>query len=266
LQTHPLAELEIGIHSMRSAGSETKAIPTKRLKREFKRRGPWVTRFDIEGISYGGAYHAEADDRLRRFFELFPNPGRVLELGCLEGGHTFPLARIAREVVAIDARTDNLDRARWLQHDVMRRPNISFLQADLEHFDLSVLGPFDVTFNVGLLYHLPEPWVLLERLAPVTRAMFLWTHVAAAHHACVEDNGYWGMPYAEGGPADPLSGTSRLSFWPTLESLREMLGNSGFDEGVVLEMDEDHIHGPAVLMSCRSRLADNVGGWKSQWT
>lgn len=229
------------------------------LGREFRRRGPWVTRFDIDGQRYGGSFHAEADDRLRQFLQTFPRPGRVLELGCLEGGHTFPLARVADQVVAIDARAENLARARWLNQRVYRRNNIEFVQADLENADLSRLGAFDVVFNVGLLYHLPAPWLLLAKLAPLTQAMLIWTHVANDADADTQEGGYRGLRYMENGMADPLSGTSAQSFWPTLDELERMLADAGFVGLQRLDWEPAHVHGPAVLLCCRS-----TSGWTDQ--
>lgn len=225
------------------------------LAAEFQARGPWVTRFRVAGMELGGDYLAEADPRLARFFEHFPNPGRVLELGCLEGGHTFPLARRATAVVAIDARADNLARARWLARFYPSH-NIRFEQADLEHAPLDQLGPFDVVFNVGLLYHLVEPWGLLARLARLAPWLFLWTHVARDFglfgRRRVIRGGYRGVLYAEHGFADPLSGTTGSSFWPTPSELDRMLADCGFTDRQVLEVDWRHRHGPSILLVCRS--------------
>jgi SAM-dependent methyltransferase len=221
------------------------------LGREFTLRGPWITRFKIGSELLGGGYDASSDERLGHFRRSFPRPGRVLELGCLEGGHTFEVARLAREVVAIDARRENLERARWLQ-GILQFANIQFVEADLESADLDAWGRFDVIFNVGLLYHLPRPWELLQRLAPLASAMFLWTHVAPDESATVERGGYTGILYGEQGRADPLSGMSESSFWPTTDELLRMLGDAGFSAFEILNEDRQHPHGPALLLTCRT--------------
>jgi quinol monooxygenase YgiN len=223
------------------------------LQVEFHARGPWVTGFTLGGRVLGGGYLAEADQRLQWFCERFPRPGRILELGALEGGHTFSLARAAEHVVAIESRPENLKRARWLQREVFRQPNITFVEANLETFDLAALGHFDVAFNCGVLYHLPRPWELLARLAPQTAAMFVWTHVASPHRANIHREGYRGMRYREWGMRDPLSGMSGHSFWPTLEELRRMLHETGFEDIELVEQDPTHPDGPGVTLTCRSR-------------
>ncbi|MFO0945352.1 MAG: class I SAM-dependent methyltransferase [Planctomycetota bacterium] len=233
------------------------------LTAEFATRGPWVTRFHISGQALGGEYLAAADPRLHAFLRRFPRPGRILELGCLEGGHTLTLARVALEVVALEARAFNLEKARWLA-DVCKLNNIQFLEADLEQFSFDALGKFDVIFNVGLLYHLRRPWELLEKLSKVAPAMFLWTHVAPSWRRTkgrvrLQLAGYRGDVYAELGPEDPLSGTRDDSFWPTMRSLRKMLVDSGFPSITVLEKDPKHPHGPAVLLLCQSNDNHSVG-------
>lgn len=228
------------------------ALRVHHLQNEFARRGPWVTCFNIDGANYGGSYPAEADHRLQAFLEVAGSPGDVLELGCLEGGHTFPLARVARSVTAIDSRDENLQRARWVQ-SLLGVSNIRFAQINLETDPLDSLGRFDWVFNVGLLYHLPEPWKLLERLSLLGRSMFLWTHVAKERKARITHSGYTGCFYDEHGVADPLSGMSGRSFWPTYPELRRMLADCGFEDLELLQQEEDHPHGAAVTLICRSQ-------------
>jgi hypothetical protein len=172
-------------------------------------------------------------------------------LGCLEGGHTLAIARAAIEVVAVDARPENISKARLMQR-VYGAGNVRFVEADLDALDPAELGAFDVAFNVGLLYHLAAPWRLLAGLASSCRAMFLWTHVARSVVWGVRRGGYRGRLYREGGFADPLSGLSPRSFWPTQKELLRMIRDAGFGEIEILDLDHSHPHGPAVLLTCRS--------------
>ncbi len=224
-----------------------------RLREEFAARGPWITRFEIDGVALGGEYFAASDARLAAFFARFPAPGRVLELGCLEGGHTVEIARRAAWVVAIDSREANLARARWVQ-SLLGRSNITFVQANVEEYDVAALGTFDVVFNCGLLYHLPRPRRLLARLAPLTRAMFVWTHVCEEARARTVVDGYRGWLYTEAGHGDPLSGMSPSSFWPSRPELLRMLRETGFTDLEVIADEPGHPHGPAILLACRPAL------------
>ena len=82
------------------------------LEVEFNKLSPWITKFEIDGIEYGGKYHAANDIRLQWFQEYFSNVEDILESGSLEGGHSFQLARLpnVRRVVAIEGRKSNVNR------------------------------------------------------------------------------------------------------------------------------------------------------------
>ncbi len=219
----------------------------ERLQAGFAARAPWITRFEIGGRVYGGDYDAGHDDRLKCFFRRFPRARRVLELGCLEGGHTFPLAERAREVVAIDVQASNLDKCRWLGAELGAR-NVRWVQADLETDEIAELGRFDATYCSGLLYHLQEPWNLLRRVAPQTRAIFVWTHTAPPDRSLFERGGYLGAEIGEPDYDHPLKGMRPTSFWPTQAELLRMLQDCGFPRIEILDDDLGTDAGPAILL------------------
>jgi len=223
------------------------------LTHAFSVLSPWQTRFEIDGVMYGGQYHAAIDSRLFLFKQHFPQVNRLLELGCLEGGHSIELASIADSIVAIDARDENLRKAEWIA-EISGATNIRFLWSNLETTDIDALGVFDVCFNLGLLYHLPAPWLLLRKLAQSCRAMFLWTH--HAKERLVNRGGYWGELYHEHGYSDALSGMSNESFWPTRDELIKMLNDCGFADCTILS-EEDTVSGPAVTLKCVSQMLGN---------
>jgi SAM-dependent methyltransferase len=224
------------------------------LRSEFERRGPWITRFVIDGEEYGGNLHLTEDPRIDQFFELFPRVQTILELGSLEGGHTFTLARHAgvEWVLGIEGRQANIDKAKFVQ-ELLRVDNVEFRNENLEVVDLAAFGRFDAVFCLGVLYHLPEPWRLVSQIAQITRNLFIWTHYALEDHATEIVHGFRGSIYREQGLDDPLSGLSTYSFWPTLDSLMDLLRASGFTTKVI-ELEPDHPHGPRVTIAATARL------------
>lgn len=242
------------VGNIESSGADT--VDHATLRAEFDALGPWITRFEIDGEEYGGWYDAPRGDdtRLQQFLAAFPKAKSVLELGCLEGGHTVAIVRaLAPErVVGIEGRTANAERARL----VMRALGLTMVEireGDLETIDLAALGRFDAVFNCGLLYHLPRPWELLGRIARVTRGMYLATHYCADADVNTEVEGYQGRAYGEYGLDDPLSGLSEQSFWPTRESLLRMLRDSGFGRCEVSFDQPDHENGPLIGITARVR-------------
>jgi SAM-dependent methyltransferase len=212
---------------------------------EFRRRGPWVTRFVIDGVPYGGDYPAGEDVRVAQFFAAFPDASRILELGSLEGGHTLALARhpAVSRVVGIEGRSANVERARFVQRR-LGLANVEFLEGNLEATDLASVGSFDAVFCVGLLYHLPRPWELLRRLAAVSLRALVWTHYASRAEVTVE--GYQGRWFRERGARDPLSGLSRRSFWPTRDELARMVAEAGLAPMEEVEENAVHPAGPCL--------------------
>lgn len=216
----------------------------------FRMRGPWITRFEIDGRQYGGWYDGPADPRLDWFFGRFPRISTILELGALEGGHSTGMARRphVERVVAIEGRQSNIVRARFAQQQT-RSKKIEFILADLEQVDLSIWGKFDAVFCCGLLYHLPRPWELIERIGKASDRLFLSTHFVPDDQAKIRRNGIPGLMVGEHGLRDPLSGLSAQSFWPTLSGLERMLGASGYRVDPIFAEDRSHPNGPLVTLA-----------------
>lgn len=226
----------------------------RRLDAEFEALGPWITRFKIDGTEYGGSYDALHDPRLDVFFRCFPNAHSILELGSLEGGHTLGLAARpgVERVLGVEGRSENVRKAAFVRQ-LFGITNVEFVLADLETAQLSKLGRFDAVFCVGLLYHLPAPWTLLREVAPVSDHLFLWTVIADEAQESEVTAGFRGTTYREGGLADPLSGLSQTSFWPTRASLIDMLGQSGFTRVQVIETDVTNPHGLCITIAASRR-------------
>jgi SAM-dependent methyltransferase len=234
------------------------------LQSEFERLGaqsPWKSSFTINGKAYGSGLNHELDVRPPQFFRLVPDARRILELGSCQGGGTFQLAKYpgVREIVALEGRDYHLEKARYVQK-ALDIHNVTFLQADLETFDFGPLGRFDAVYCVGLLYHLPEPWSLLEKLARVADTVYINTHYCYQSRANMTLNGYEGSKWLEAGYADPLSGLSAWSFWPTLKSLTKILLDTGF----VPEIHETDTvgkgqapHGTTILARRTARLPNS---------
>ena len=232
--------------------SERNKLTATELQTEFKRRQPWFTLFWIEGQSFGGAFDAGHDPRVDQFFEHFPDARSILELGSLEGGHTLNIARRpgVHRVLSIEGRRANYDRAQFIKQ-VYGADNVTFQLANLEKARLTDWGQFEAVFCVGLLYHLPEPWKLIEQIARVSSRLFIWTHYAAEQKANKVVNGYRGLHYQEFGLKDVLSGLSAKSFWPTREALLAMLARHNFAATEIVEDDPGHMHGPAITLAAR---------------
>lgn len=214
---------------------------------EFEKLAPWVFRFRIDNVDYGGAVSAVGDVRVEWFRRFAPEARRILELGSLEGAHTVLLAERATRVVGIEGREINLRKAELVQRLLGLR-KVEFLQANLETADLASYGHFDAVFCSGLLYHLPDPAKLIAQLPRVAPKLLLWTHYADDAAADVVRDGLRGRVQIEGGAEEPLSGMSPTAFWLSLGSLLKLLTASGYKTVHILHNDFAHPNGPAVTI------------------
>jgi hypothetical protein len=219
------------------------------LAAEFAKLEPWVFQFEIAGQIYGGGISAVGDVRIERFFQFAPSVRTILELGSLEGAQTFIMAERPgiRRVLALEGRERNLRKARFVQ-ELLQIRNVEFGQVNLEQADLAAFGKFDAVFCSGLLYHLPEPWKLIEQLPAVAPILFIWTHYALEEEAKDIGQGLRGKIHVEGGPNEPLSGMSATAIWLTLPSLRELLTANGYKRVEIIDDDPSHASAPAVTI------------------
>lgn len=220
------------------------------LLSEFEKRQPWITKFEIQGTAYGGSVDLVNDKRIEQFFEVFPRVETILELGSLEGAHSFALARNpnVKKVVAIELRPHNIEKAKFVQ-SLLGEKKVEFIEADLEKVRLADFGKFDAIFCSGLLYHLPKPWELLYQFGGISRNVFVWTQYSDEQKAKKVTNGYRGKWYREKGWLDPLSGRSGYSFWLSLGSLIQILTENGFKKTNIIENDLTHPHGWAITLA-----------------
>jgi hypothetical protein len=218
------------------------------IEKEFQKRRPWVTQFTISGKKYGGKIFFENDPRIKQIFDSFPDVHSILELGSLEGGQSFQLAKQPGvHVLAVEGRQNNIEKAKFVQQ-LLGIKNVEFIQVNLENTELSTFGQFDGVFCSGLLYHLYEPWKLIKEIGNISQRLFIWTHYAAEDKANEIVKGFRGFWYQEGGTQDSLSGLSPKSFWLTLPSLKELLNQEKFIKVKVIEDNPHHPNGPCITM------------------
>lgn len=99
----------------------------------------------------------------------------VLELGPLEGGHTYLLDRLgAKSVTAVEANARAYLKC-LIAKETFGMPRARFLLGDCLAYLKTGYTGFDVGIACGILYHLTNPVELLELLARRCHAVFLWT-------------------------------------------------------------------------------------------
>jgi hypothetical protein len=184
----------------------------------------------------------------------------ILELGSHEGSHSLQLAGRpgVRRVLGLEGQEDNLRRAQLLL-DVYRPENLEFRRCNLEHFEPGQYGRFDAVFCAGLLYHLPEPWRLIEKIAGMCRFLYLDTHYAASEKSFAGP--YAGSWFEEKGGG--LSGLSSRSFWLCFKDLLMLLMANGFLVRYVRDLEETP-YGPRAWFFAEKVDPAQVGSRRSE--
>jgi 2-polyprenyl-3-methyl-5-hydroxy-6-metoxy-1,4-benzoquinol methylase len=131
--------------------------------------------------------------------ELLPRPlGRVLDVGCAEGGAAAPLREAGAErLVGVEIHAPSAERARAVYDEVHT--------GSAQDVVPGLAGPFDTILLYDTLEHIPEPDPLLRALAAVA-APGARLHVSvpnARHWALLRDLAVRGtFGYAEAGHRD----------------------------------------------------------------
>jgi SAM-dependent methyltransferase len=95
------------------------------------------------------------------------NRRRVLDVGCGVGHLAQFFVQRNCDVVCVDGRQENIERLRLLY------PRLRAEARDLDNDPLTDLGPFDVVFSYGVLYHLENPFRALRNWAALAADLLL---------------------------------------------------------------------------------------------
>jgi len=204
----------------------------KARKREIiETFGPWTAHnIHLGGEIYTIDKRIVGDEiRLRRVMQVISDVAaksisslRVLDLACLEGLFAVELAQQGAEVVAIEGRKPNIEKARFVK-EVLSLNNLELYHDDVRDLSVDKYGKFDVVLCLGILYHLtiPDVFLFLARLAEVCRGFaILETEVTPAPETCYAYDGreYWGKMRVE--HADSSTPQERAgALWASLDNL-----------------------------------------------
>ena len=184
---------------------------------------------------------------------------RILELGPLEGAHTYQLERLgADEIVAVEANAEAYLKCLVVK-ELLGLKKARFLYGDFVEFLRESRDTFDIIFCCGVLYHMEDPLTLIELMANRTDRVFIWTHYwradsEASHEAVPIERFsdrfvYYRVPYLVR-DAGTFWGGNRESFsWLSREDIVRALRCCKFTNVDVHAEHLDHPHGPCFSIS-----------------
>ena len=143
-------------------------------------QGEWTSRLPEPLAEYqAGGLGLFDDGRIKWFEEEIGGlAGKsVLELGPLEGGHTYMLEKFgAAQIISVEANTRAFLKC-LIAKELLNLQRVHFVCGDCVEY-LRQAGPnFEVCVASGVLYHMMNPVELIALLAKrCTHSLFMWTH------------------------------------------------------------------------------------------
>ncbi len=247
----------------------------EQIRQGIAELGPWFYRFEFPGGLETTPAIPEAvvdifDTRLqmmnRAIADHFGDRIRDLDcidIGCHEGFYSLALARQGvRSVTAVDARPENLRRARFVA-DAMGLNGIHYSIGRVETLATDIGRTFDLTLFLGVLYHVEDPMRCLRQVAAVTKELcIIETQVVDEVEGFAEwGSREWTRPYQgilavidETGEFDAgnrETGVSPMATCPSPKALLYMLKQAGFRRAEILTPHEgayeQHARGKRVV-------------------
>jgi hypothetical protein len=195
---------------------------------------------------------------------------RVIELGPLEGGHSYMLDRAgAREVVAIEANSRAFLKC-LVTKELLGMPSVRFQHGDFIAYLRTLPERADLVLASGVLYHTVNPVELIARIAATSDTAFFWTHyyderLFSGNYATAdrvvrgttaEYDGYvhhlYRYDYRAALAWKGFCGGSRpYANWLSREDILGALRLFGLTELEIRDEQLDHPHGPALSVLAR---------------
>jgi hypothetical protein len=233
-------------------------------------KGEWISKLpgSSEGLELFNDGRIEwAEQILGKFQGQF-----ILELGPLEGGHSYMLhKRNAARVVAIEANTKAFLKCLCVK-EMFELHRVEFLLGDFVKF-LEVPLTFDTIIASGVLYHMTDPLLLLKRISKCTDKVYLWTHYydreiiptnkvlrkkfrPGGFWLFLEDTRYEAhcQFYGESVKSNSFCGGSgKESMWLTYHGVLDALKQVGFTKLDINFHDPFHFNGPAFAVCAQKQ-------------
>ncbi len=223
----------------------------------FKERG-WVCRLPVEGIRSGDTRPFDCDRRPQMVVDVCGRIDgfKILELGPLEGGHTYQLERLgAGSILGIEASPEFYLKSLITKEILGLKAR--FLLGDFNLYLEETEERYDLVFASGVLYHMKDPIHTLSLISRVAPRVFIWSHyvpkstVPAAPP--IERHGFRCHYFEVFYPGYQHTGRRWSGVMPScnrlyLNDITAALEFFGFDRVTTVEDDVGHVNGPAVSL------------------
>jgi hypothetical protein len=256
LLRNPLSPAHAVDHYVHAAPSAQNALDI------FK--GEWTSRLpgSFATLAAGDTKLFE-DDRIQWAISQFgPASNKsVLELGPLEGGHSYMLEKAGfASVLAIEGNTRAYLKCLVVK-ELLHLSHVEFLCGDFVEYLRQTPVRFDCVVASGVLYHMVQPVELLSLLSRATDRLFLWTHYYDSSHARAKrfkapqqtsHEGFkhtlYRQQYRTSAWGGFCGGASAYSHWMTREDILTCLRHFGLEDIRTAFEEPNHSNGPSFAL------------------
>ncbi len=199
---------------------------------------------------------------------------RVLELGPLEGGHSYSLETKhgAAEIVSIEANQRAYLKC-LIAKELLGTSRTRFLLGDFNRYMADSGQRFDLVVACGVLYHMENPAEHIKLVCNSSDSVFVWTHYydrdlidaigpnVARKFSAATRTEYEGYEYTlhRQDYLDALGwggfcgAGKQYANWIELDAMYELFDKYGFDISATGFEHLDHPHGPAIAFMAKRR-------------
>ncbi len=181
----------------------------------------------------------------------------ILELGPLEGGHTYQLELLGAAVTAIEGNTEAFLKCLIVKE--LLNLKSKFYLGDFVKYLESSSKTYDMIFASGVLYHMPDPATVIKLICERTDKCFVWMHYWTAG---AEKNGltkrvpnklkfldmdltYYNVDYGDTTSSGRFwGGLESYSSWMEKDEIELVFRRCGFTNFKIVEEAPDHPSGP----------------------
>lgn len=235
--------------------------------------GEWASKLPpVDGVELSsGKNLLFEDERITWANEQFDFRNKaVLELGPLEGGHSYMMERMeASRVLALEANSRAFLKC-LIVKEIYQLERCEFLLGDFVEFLRKNALRFDCCVASGVLYHMQDPAELIALIARTSDRALIWTHYYDARivgkrtfygyrrFGEEETAEYEGFRYQRVKQRYGLGlkrlgfcgGTAPFSYWMTHAGIVDCLKHFGYQTVVENFHQPDHADGPAICFAC----------------
>jgi hypothetical protein len=189
------------------------------------------------------------------------NEMTVLELGPLEGAHSYQLEQLgAARVLAIESNVEAYLKC-LIMKEALGMKRAEFLLGDFNHYLRDCATRFDLVFACGVLYHMEDPLSLICGIARVTDRCLVWTHYfdekrdnrRAAIPAALDgfSGTYYRAEYQDRAQASFWGGNKPSASWMKREDILTAFRHFGLDEIKIIAEEPDSQPGPSITFAAQ---------------